>query len=188
MRPLLRGQLDRIGYCALLRNLHAVYAALEAGITRHREHAGLARLNCVPLFRSQSLVDDLLLLHGVRWADEIALVPAAISYVQHLKTEATPLKLAAHAYVRYLGDLSGGQMLARIVAKSLALAPGEGVRFYDFGSVETVAQLAREFRAELDHMTADDAEAQAIVDEACAAFVRHGDLFEALAAQTAAAI
>ena len=87
---------------------------------------------------------------------------------------------AAHAYVRYLGDLSGGQMLARIVANSLCLAPNQGVSFYDFGSTENVKRLAQEFRAGLD-LLADEESAQTVVDEACAAFARHRDLFEQLA-------
>ena len=32
MRTLLRGQMERTSYCLLLRNLHALYAALEAAL------------------------------------------------------------------------------------------------------------------------------------------------------------
>ena len=180
MRLLLRGQLDRVGYCALLRNLHAVYAALEAGVRQYNQHAGLARLRCASMFRADSLADDLKVLHGPNWATDIVLVSAAVSYAQHLNETTEPLMFAAHAYVRYLGDLSGGQMLARIVANSLCLAPNQGVSFYDFGSAENVKRLAQEFRAGLD-LLADEESAQTVVDEACAAFARHRDLFEQLA-------
>ena len=183
MRLLLCGQLDRVGYCALLRNLHAIYAALEAGIQQHNQHAGLARLHCEPMFRAESLADDLTQLHGPNWVSDIALVPAAISYAQHLNATNEPLMLAAHAYVRYLGDLSGGQMVARIVTKSLGLAPNEGVSFYEFGSMQDVTRLAQQFRAGLD-VLADDESVPAVVDEACAAFKRHRDLFEQLAPVT----
>ena len=54
MRLLLRGQLDRVGYCMLLRNLHAIYAALEAGIGQHSAHSGLARNSCAMRFTSSS--------------------------------------------------------------------------------------------------------------------------------------
>ncbi len=182
MRLLLRGQLGRADYCALLRNLHAIYDALEAGIQTSRNHAGLARLGCTPMFRSAALANDLTLLHGANWAAELTLVPAAVAYAQHLAMHGSnPMLLAAHAYVRYLGDLSGGQMLARVVAKSLLLAPGEGVRFYDMGSVDDVARLASEFRAGLNLLVDTEASAQKVVDEACAAFVRHRELFEQLA-------
>ena len=188
MRLLLHGQLERDGYCRLLRNLHAIYVTLEAGLTEHVHDPGLACLSCVAMFRSDALNDDLTLLHGPNWAEEIAIERAAIAYAAHLQALAngTPLALAAHAYVRYLGDLSGGQILARIVAKSLGLVPREGVRFYDFGSSEDVVRQAKAFRFGLDQLTDDEVSAQMIVDEACAAFVRHRDLFEQLAPMSSA--
>ena len=183
MRLLLRGQLERAAYCRLLRNLHAIYAALETCLAQHARDPGLAALRCEPLFRSDALSEDLNFLHGANWAEAIPLTAAATQYADHLRALAAlaPLKLGAHAYVRYLGDLSGGQMLKRIVAKSLDLSPDLGVNFYDFGSVEAVAKKAKEFRAGLDLMADDEANAQALVDEACDAFARHRTLFEELA-------
>ncbi len=182
MRLFLRGQLGRADYCRLLRNLHAIYVELEAGFALCASYPGLNALHCGPLFRSDALREDLNFLHGADWADAIPLTASAIKYVEHLNklVLTVPLMLGAHAYVRYLGDLSGGQMLAHIVAKSLNLQPNQGVNFYCFGSVEVVAKLTTEFRAGLDLMADDEANAQALVDEACSAFVRHRTLFEEL--------
>jgi heme oxygenase len=60
-----------------------------------------------------------------------------LEYIQHLQelSEAVdPSPLLAHAYVRYLGDLSGGQVIRRRVAKAYGLEAdgGSGLRFYDF--------------------------------------------------------
>ena len=183
MRLLLRGQLERGGYCRLLRNLHAIYAALEAGLSHHASDTALAVLHCKPLFRSDALRLDLNFLHGPDWADAIPLSEAATQYAEHLErlADRAPFMLGAHAYVRYLGDLSGGQMLNRIVGKSLDLQPDEGVNFYDFGSAATVKVLAHSFRAGLDLTADNEVNAQALVDEACAAFARHRVLFEQLA-------
>ena len=92
-----------------------------------------------------------------------------------------PDLLVAHAYVRYLGDLSGGQMLARIVRESLALGSGPGVAFYDFGHPEEVARLKQAFRDGLDAVPADEATMNAIVAEARLAFESHRRLFDELA-------
>ncbi len=188
MRLLLRGQLERAEYCRLLRNLHAIYVALEAGLSQHAGVASLAALNCEPLFRSTALRDDLNFLHGADWAVAIPLTEAATQYVEHVQgvSEHAPLMLGAHVYVRYLGDLSGGQMLARIVAKSLDLPAGEGVKFYEFGSVDDVKTLAHALRRGLDLMADTEASAQGLIDEACAAFARHRELFEALGRLTEA--
>lgn len=182
MRSLLRGQLPRSGYLALLRNLHALYQALEPALARHAGHPTLQPLHQPLLARSAALAQDLLVLHGPGWAHELPLQPAAQDYAAHLQQLAAsrPGLLGAHAYVRYLGDLSGGQMLAGIVARSLQLPPGEGVSFYDFGPPAQVAALAAALRQGLDLIARDEPEAAALVDEACAAFERHRQLFEQL--------
>lgn len=182
MRSLLRGQLPRGGYVALLRNLHAIYAELEPALARQAGHPQLQAVHQPLLARAPSLAQDLSALHGPAWALELPLQPAAEAYAAHLAQLAgsRPGLLAAHAYVRYLGDLSGGQMLAGIVSRAFQLPPAQGVAFYDFGPPEQVAGLARALRQGLDRIARDDAEADALVDEACAAFERHRQLFEQL--------
>ena len=183
MHSLLCGQMPRTPYCALLRNLHAVYDALEPALRRHATHAAVAAVYSPALFRSQSLADDLTELHGAGWQQEIALAPAGSRYVLHLQelADARPALLVAHAYVRYLGDLSGGQMLRRIVAGALALADGRGTRFYDFGAPPEVTAHVQAFRAGLAQLGHDAEQAAAIVAEAVLAFRLHQALFDELA-------
>lgn len=60
---------------------------------------------------------------------------AYTSRIQHL-SETQPAGLLAHAYVRYLGDLSGGQFIKRRIAKAYGLEDdGRGVTFYEFGKL-----------------------------------------------------
>ncbi len=182
MKRLLKGDIDRAGYVALLRNLHAIYDALETALRHHAAHPGLWSLGWAPMTRAGALERDLCLLHGARWAADLSLVPAAAQYAQHLDVLAreAPLQLAAHVYVRYLGDLSGGQMLARMLSACLHLDDGRGLEFYAFGSAAEVAQRAAGLRTALDGIAPDEPTAQALVDEACNAFVRHRMLFEQL--------
>ena len=183
MRLMLRGQLDRAGYCAVLRNLHAIYAALEPALQRHAGHASVAPVVFEALFREAPLAADLIALHGADWATALALAPAAERYANHLQhiSEHAPVLLVAHAYTRTLGDLSGGQMLSRIVADSLHLAPGLGTTFYDFGSPAAVTGHLTAFRDGLASLVLAPGEQQAIVDEACSAFRLHRELFTELA-------
>ena len=122
------------------------------------------------------------------------LTQAAQAYVQRLQAlgREQPLLLAAHAYVRYLGDLNGGQMLSARVARQLQLAPGQGLAFYDFGPGVPVDVLQQTFRQCLLRVPdaalpqspgATPARAQLeidVVQEACSAFLRHRALFEEL--------
>lgn len=111
------------------------------------------------------------------------LAPATLAYVarlQHLAQQA-PLLLAAHAYVRYLGDLYGGQMLGRRLRLQHGLAEGPGTRFYEFGDAARVQALIGQFREALDALVMTPDEADALVAEACHAFERHEAIFEQLA-------
>ncbi len=178
MADLLAGRLPRAGFAALLRNLHALYAALEPALE------GFALLPVPPLGRTARLAEDLQVLHGPGWQAALPLAGAAAEYaarLQALGARQAP-ELAAHAYVRYLGDLHGGQVLARLVAKRYGLEGGEGTRFYDFGDEARVQRLREELRGALVSLQPGSAAADAIVEEACWAFRQHAKLFSELAA------
>ncbi len=182
MRLLLSGRLDRLAYCGLLRNLHALYAALEPALARHADLPAIAPVFLPALWRTRALQHDLAALHGPDWADAIALQPAASTYVDRLRDldKSRPTLLLAHAYVRYLGDLSGGQLLSGIVAKNAALAGETAISFYDFGDAVATRNLTHAFRAGLAAVAADERQTDALVDEAKLAFEGHRQLFDQL--------
>ena len=182
MAELLGGRLGKAAYVLMLRNLEPIYFELEAGLLRHAANAQVRPVFHPPLFRLQALHRDLGRLHGEFWGDELELVNGCTAYVARLRhlIEFEPELLAAHAYVRYLGDLSGGQMVANIVARSLGLRGNEGgnwgTDFYDFGGTDEVLRLSQAFRSGLAVLTAEG-----IVAEAKLAFEMHGRLFVDLA-------
>ena len=189
MPALLRGSLPAAGFHQLQRNLHVLYAALEPALQHHALHPALAPLYQPLLARSTALGDDLVSLHGADWASALAVLPAASAYagrLQHLAGH-DPAALAAHAYVRYLGDLAGGQALGRVVRRAYGLAGPAGTRFFDFGSPAQVAALAAAFRHGLDALPLAPARQAALVLEAQWAFDQHARLFDALAAAAAPA-
>jgi heme oxygenase len=187
MSRLLRGQLGRADYVALVHNLHAIYAALEAGLQRHRDLPALAVLGAPGLYREAALAADLDALCGPGWRAR-PLAAATQAYVQRLRAlaDGDTLLLAAHAYVRYLGDLNGGQMLKRLVAPSLAAAEGgastDALRFYDFGDEDQVLAQRQAFRDGLARIAVDNATANRLVAEARWAFTQHVSLFNELVA------
>ena len=179
MSALLHGRMDRAPYAALLRNLHAIYEALEPALARHAAHPALAPLDFAALTRLPSLRDDL-----VRIADPsdmtVELRPAAVRYVArlHALDVVQPELLLAHAYVRYLGDLSGGLLLRDIVARSPGLASRAGTAFYEFSDGPAASVLAASFRSSLDRAIVADPDA--VVAEARLAFTWHRELFDEL--------
>lgn len=175
MPALLRGELPLRGYVALLQQLSPIYSALESALHTTPARAGTPGFDPA-LARGAALQADLAYLQARTGGLQLPqITPAASAYAAHLQTLPPPL-LAAHAYVRYLGDLAGGQVLARIVGRAYGLQH-EGLCFYRFAG-DPVA-LSQGLRAVLDALPAD--EGDAIVAEAIAAFQRHVQLFDALA-------
>ncbi len=182
MPQLLAGRIDARAYCALLANLHALYAALEDGIDAHADDPAIAPIRLPALYRTDALARDLAVIARVPTPP---LAGATRDYVARLDVlgRERPVLLAAHAYVRYLGDLSGGQVLRGVVARMLQLAGGAGTAFYDFGDDESVAALKEALRAGFDALPLSASDADAVVREAQDAFDRHVRLFEELAAE-----
>jgi len=103
----------------------------------------------------------------------------------------------AHAYVRYLGDLSGGQIIRQRITKAYALDrdDGRGIAFYRFGTLESpdavagpsdLRRIKVQFRRRLDESVEDDQKVKAIlVEEANLAFRLNEGLFSSLQGPTA---
>ena len=180
MRRLLAGEVERWRYARLLRALHGVYAALESGLDRHAGDPRVAPAADDRLRRAPALAADLRRLHGDGWP-ALAVAAEGRAYVRHLErlADREPLLLVAHAYVRYLGDLAGGQLLRRLVGRSVAggFVPTAA---YEFPAIAEPAAFVADYRARLDGLPVDAGTADAIVGEAVAAFERHVRLFEEL--------
>jgi heme oxygenase (biliverdin-producing, ferredoxin) len=183
MLDLLRGRIGREAYLSMMRNLRAVYASLEAGLDQQPPSAFWHGLWRPELRRLPALDRDL-----AHWAGSgagatgltEALVQASQAYVARLQALAaqSPELLPAHAYVRYLGDLYGGQVLSRLVRQRFGLAEGQGTDFYEFGGQDKVEALRAEFRSALDAFPLTPQQSAAFVEEACEGFRLHRLLFE----------
>jgi heme oxygenase len=181
MRALLCGELPSEHYLALLRNLRALYAELETQLRRHATHPEVAAVVFPALFRSQALQADIDSLSSVAKGDP-ALCEATVEYVARLVElgDAQPELLAAHAYVRYLGDLNGGQILRRALTRSACFPHGTGTAFYEFGDDGAIARHTDAFRSGLGALACDSARVRGLVDEARWSFRQHVLVFEQL--------
>ncbi len=179
---LIDGTISRQAYVGLLRSLVPVYAALEAGLRRHRRTPGLAPAIFPTLFRGRALAADLRVLAGPDWAVCIAPQAESLIYREHLHRIARdrPPALLAHAYVRYLGDLSGGRLIARTIGERFGLTPDRGLAFYSFCRPDTPSPS--DFRRALDLCPLDAGEIALVEREARESFERHARIARALTA------
>jgi len=171
-------------YRELLIRLYQVYTALEHSFAEHQHHPVLGRLHSAALARTTALESDLQFYYGDDWQHHIQPTPATKTYVERIRTLARewPLGLVAHHYTRYLGDLSGGQVLKRIATKAFQLMDGRGVAFYEFPAIPNHDEFKAKYRATLDELALESETAQKIVDEANHAFHLNTQLFTELQA------
>ena len=177
IRDLLRGDASREGYIMLMRNLLPAYQAMEQGLERHRESPRLGALAEYKLDRAPAIEADLVALCGGGWQHDIPLLAEAKLYADRISkaAEADGARLIAHAYTRYLGDLSGGQILQRLLARSLQLRPSE-LTFYDFPRFSDLEALKANYRKALDQAGARTADPASLVEEGAIAFSLNIDL------------
>lgn len=176
------GERGRDAYTALAGQQHAIYGALEAASAQiaATDEGAAAGIVFAELTRTPSIEADLEHLLGAGWREQVTVLPATAAYVASLRASGASLPLyAAHAYTRYLGDLSGGQVIRAMMQRHYGFGD-EGVSFYHFAEIEKPKVFKDLYRERLDALPLDDAGRAAAVAEAQVAFRHNQDLFAAL--------
>ncbi len=180
VRGMLAGQIERARYVLWLRNLHVVYDALEQLLLMPGGLAHAAPFADQLLFRTQALGEDLAALAGPGW-EHLPRVPEADRYADTLRAAQVSPCLLGHAYTRYLGDLSGGQLLAGLMAKHLGL-PGDALRYYAFPGSADIPSYRAALRDRMDAALRDEAAMQEALRGAAEGFERSIALSRAIGA------
>jgi heme oxygenase len=183
MSDLLGGRLGVNAYARYTEQLWFVYEALEATAGRLASDPVAGPFVRPELFRLAALERDLAHLRGPGWRSTLTALPATRKYASRVDECARtwPAGYVAHHYTRYLGDLSGGQIIRGKAEKTWGFArKGDGVRFYVFEGIDNPAAFKRTYRELLDGIRADELEKQRIVAECKRAFALNTAVFRAL--------
>eukprot|EP01127_Copromyxa_protea_P007785 TRINITY_DN1772_c0_g1_i1.p1 TRINITY_DN1772_c0_g1~~TRINITY_DN1772_c0_g1_i1.p1 ORF type:complete len:511 (-),score=99.77 TRINITY_DN1772_c0_g1_i1:23-1555(-) len=190
VRLFLRGKVPKDVYAKFVGFMYFVYQAIEEEARRNANHEIFKALHFpLELEREKTLEADLQFYFGDAWRETIAPlvnIPCVKDYVSrlHYIGQNEPELLVAHTYTRYLGDLSGGQVLKRVAVKTYDLKEGEGTRFYDFEHLPTKQDHKKfkdKYREMLDSLEGVDKEkATKIVAEANIAFAMNTAMFRFL--------
>jgi heme oxygenase len=180
MEELLGGRVNARGYAAYLLRLRGVYAALERVGRELSADPMVAAVHDPTLDRLGAIDSDL-----THWAPEAGRSvdsPATAAYVERIDASRSWGGLyVAHHYTRYLGDLSGGQAIGRILDRTFDLS-GRGIAFYDFADIPRPKPYKDAYRARLNALPLAAAEKERIVAEVRVAFGLNQALFEELSA------
>ncbi|WP_203716143.1 biliverdin-producing heme oxygenase [Asanoa siamensis] len=167
---LLAGRLDRAGYAALAAQLFFVYETLEAAAEAMRDDPVAGAFVFDELHRVPALRADLAHLLGADWEARIAPGESTSEYRDRLREAAFtwPAGFVAHHYTRYLGDLSGGQIMRQSLQQAYGLTDA-GTSFYSFAGVRPGA-FKKHYRELLDEAPWDAVEQDRFVDEISLAY------------------
>ncbi|QEY32444.1 heme oxygenase (biliverdin-producing) [Synechococcus sp. RSCCF101] len=186
----LKGVVDKTSYRTLVADLYFVYSAMEEEIGRLRDHPVVGPIAFSQLNRREALETDLSYYFGSGWQNQLQPTPSAATYVARIREVAAsaPELLVGHHYTRYLGDLSGGQILKTIAQKAMNLQGDSGLAFYEFAAIDDEKAFKVNYRATLDQLPIDQATADRIVEEANEAFRLNMEMFKELEGNLVAAI
>ncbi|QNO37437.1 biliverdin-producing heme oxygenase [Protaetiibacter sp. SSC-01] len=189
MTDLMKGEGTRDDYVALVVQHYFIYEALEAAEAIFAGDPIVAQFATPRLTRLPALEADLEFLLGADWRDAITPLPTTIEYVDRIRQVADERwagGFVAHHYTRYLGDLSGGQFIGKVMARRFGFETN-GIGFYLFDEIADPQEFKQTYRDELDRVEWDEAERERVIDEVLLAYRFNTELFEDLARAKAAA-
>jgi heme oxygenase (biliverdin-producing, ferredoxin) len=165
---IIAGRATRPALALLLANLLPVYRVLDASPYAHPV-----------LARSAAIKAD---LHLLSPQSDPPLLTEGHAYALRIRqaAEGDGTRLIAHAYVRYLGDLNGGQLMQRRLSRSLGCLAGK-LTVFDYPDLADTRAFSRTYRAELD-LAARAADLETLAQEARAAFTLNIALSDAIKA------
>nr|QCI04224.1 Heme oxygenase [Anotrichium furcellatum] len=182
VKSFLGGVVDKKSYRQLLANLFFVYSAIEEEMEKNKDHFAISFIYFPELYRKSSLCEDLAYYYGQNWQNEIEPSTATQVYVDriHLIGNNQPELLIAHSYTRYMGDLSGGQILKKIAQSAMQLSDDIGTSFYIFRDIEDDNEFKSGYRQSLNDIPLNSAQIDQIISEANVAFNLNMKIFQEL--------
>lgn len=186
MADLVTGDGTRDDYVALVAQHWFIYEALEAAAGRMLGDPVARMFITDKLTRLPALEADLRYLIGADWRGRIAPLPTTQRYAQRIQAVGTSWAggFVAHHYTRYLGDLSGGLFIGRLMQRRFGLGP-DGTAFYLFAEIADPTAFKNAYREQLDAAPWDATERERVIDEVLLAYRFNTELFDDLAAAKA---
>ena len=178
----LRGVISKDSYRQLVANFYFIYRAMEDELSKLKESPIVGPIHSDLLNRTNSLERDCRYYYGPNWREIIVPSEACQQYVNRIREVADddPELLVGHHYTRYMGDLSGGQILKGIAEKAMDLKGGEGLYFYEFEGISDKKGFKTQYRNILDSLPINQSQANAIINEANYAFRLNMYMFDEL--------
>jgi heme oxygenase len=179
MNALLKGEVNETGYAEYLVALRPVYEALEKVGCELAVHPVVGALIDAGLERLSAIDVDL-----EYWAPAGApsfQSEAVENYVARVNaTLNDPVLYVAHHYTRYLGDLSGGQAIGKLLGRAFDIDDKSGLSLYEFPAIDKPKPFKDGYRLRLDELDVSEEDRARIVEEVRVAFSLNSAVFAEL--------
>ncbi len=182
MSALFGERLPLAAYAEMVAQHHFAYEVLEQAGDALAEHPVAGHFVREELRRVPSIEADLMALRGEDWAARMVPSAATRAYCERMRDVCitSPECFVAHHYTRYMGDLSGGQMIGRIARSSYGFAEGAGAAFYEFPGIGDLAAFKDDYRARLDVAAWSPQERDRLLSEVAVAYRHNTEVFDEL--------
>jgi heme oxygenase len=182
MTSLFQRQLPLDAYTSMVAQHWFAYVELERAGDALAAHPVAGAFVHEELRRVPTLEADLQHLLGDGWREQITPGDATTRYCERIAEVCAdrPEAFVAHHYTRYMGDLSGGQMIGRIAREVYELQPGAGAAFYEFPGIEDLKAFKDAYRRQLDEAAWSDEERERLLAEVVVAYRLNTEVFEDL--------
>ncbi|EFQ83782.1 heme oxygenase [Aeromicrobium marinum DSM 15272] len=183
MTELLAGRVGAAGYLTYLVRLRRVYVALEE-MARVLADDPVAAAVIDPRLERLAGIDADVAFWSERTGEVADDTSGAVDrYVGRIAAATDdPSVFVAHHYTRYLGDLSGGQVIGRLLERTFDLG-GRGISFYAFPEIPKPKPYKDTYRATLDALPLGPADRDRMLEEVKAVFGCNGEVFDELTAE-----
>ncbi|MCC5579012.1 biliverdin-producing heme oxygenase [Microtetraspora sp. AC03309] len=168
---LMSGRVSREGYGEMVAQHYFAYVALEEAGRALTGDPVAGPFVTPELERVPSLEADLEELYGKDWRDRITPSKSTSTYVARINQIADwPGGFIAHHYTRYLGDLSGGQVIRKVAERTYGFDGSAGARFYDFTGISDLKAFKESYRDRLNALDLDEVQARRVIAETVLAY------------------
>ena len=178
-KGIMSGRFGSQGFIEWQRALYPIYVTLENILKQNRKDPTLHIFDHRKLDRSQRIYDDLVSL-GVDPISSPSTLKTIDPYISAIEDASeSPQRLMAYHYTRYMGDMNGGQVIARAMENVCGIDK-ESLSCYDFSEIGDTYHYRKQYKTLLELSPWTEEEREMFIAEAKIAYSRNSDFFEEL--------
>ncbi len=172
IKTIIRGNVKLQSYLLWLQSMQPIYEKMEMLLEENRHLIYLSDFYHPEMFRAHSLATDIDQIIStypdLENCSELNVKNEYLGRLNEIDISKQFSLLIAHIYVRYLGDLSGGQIIEKILSKQQEFSK-DNLSFYKFANIVDLNVFKNTIRGAIDN-AAIHVNTQLILDEALRVF------------------